>query len=80
MGGRNFTTTHQTLMTHPHSKLAKIVSGREFHEMPDGSLCIDRDGTVFDEVLFYLQYGKCCPYSNLDKKHSSTYDGLLLKR
>ena len=57
VGGRNFTTTRQLLMSRPHSRLAKMLSGIDFHRMPDGSFFIDRDGDVFREVLFYLQYG-----------------------
>ena len=59
IGGRHFTTSHQTLTSDPESMLAAMFS-ENFKEKPleDGAFFIDRDGKHFRFILNYLRDGK----------------------
>ena len=59
VGGHYFTTSLQTLIKDPNSMLAVMFSG-EFDMKPaeDGAFFIDRDGTHFRFILYYLRTGQ----------------------
>jgi hypothetical protein len=56
VGGRNYSSTFQTLTSVPDSLLAKIVRGEVPSERtPDGRIFIDRDGRHFRHILNFLR-------------------------
>ena len=65
VGGKEYTTTIQTLCQDPNCMLSKMFSGR-FAVKKDskGNYFIDRDGTYFKYILNYLRDG----YVNLPTK------------
>jgi len=59
VGGTKFSTTQSSLIQYPSSMLAAMFSGRHNLVMDEeGSVFIDRDGSLFQHVLSFLRMGE----------------------
>ena len=56
IGGRHFEISRSLVDEHPGTMLAPLVSNI-WHENPEESIFIDRDGEIFGHILNYLRYG-----------------------
>lgn len=56
VGGRIFSVTLEMMLKHPNSFFGALFSGRwEEKRGPDGSIFIDRSGTLFHHITDYLR-------------------------
>ncbi|KAF8361509.1 hypothetical protein PRIPAC_88432 [Pristionchus pacificus] len=65
VGGHLFSTTPSTLSSRSPSLLSSYIQGdtnvsSSIHTLPDGTIFIDRDGSLFSIILNFLRNGRLC--------------------
>jgi len=75
IGGKRFTTTKSTLVSHKGSIFDDMISSGHWKPEADGSYFIDRNGKLFGVILEYLRTGQV----NLSKSHYDLANALKVE-